>query len=189
MKRRRHQPQPTAAGDQIELADLQEPLATRSPMATTPALLEDLPEAATVTQPLGQPDDPTGTTAGSPEPGRAEEEQAQQQISCWTRVLAGLLFLKVLIDPLYNMTLESYDIATDLLAGISYLSGGESFCELYSNWNLKSLSQISCCSLNISDISQTKWLKFGLQAQFLKMFGHAKFQLSISCIQINETVS
>ena len=129
MKRRRHQPQPTAAGDQIELADLQEPLATGSLTATTPALLEDLPEAAAVTQPLGQPDD--GTTAGSPEPGRAEEEQAQQQTSCWTRVLAGHLFLKVLIVPLFKMTLGCYDIATDLLAGISYLSGGESFCDLY----------------------------------------------------------
>ena len=29
-------------------------------------------------------------------------------------------------------------------------------------------------------ISQPKWLKFGLQAHFLKMFGHKKFQLSIS---------
>ena len=27
----------------------------------------------------------------------------------------------------------------------------------------------------------TKWLKFGLQAHLFKMFGHAKFQLSISC--------
>ena len=30
-------------------------------------------------------------------------------------------------------------------------------------------------------ISQPKWLKFGLQAHLFKMFGHAKFQLSISC--------
>ena len=36
-------------------------------------------------------------------------------------------------------------------------------------------------SLNISVISQPKWLKFGLQAHFLKMFGHTKFQLSITC--------
>ena len=35
---------------------------------------------------------------------------------------------------------------------------------------------------NIFVISQPKWLKFGLQAHFGKMFGHAKFQLSISCI-------
>ena len=126
MKRRGHQPQPTAAGDQIELADLQEPLATGSPTATTPALLEDLPEAAAVTQPLGQPDDPT---AGSPEPGRAEVGQARETI-CWTHVLACLLSLKVLLVMLIKMTLGSYDIATDLLAGISYLSGGESFCEL-----------------------------------------------------------
>ena len=129
MKRRGHQPQPTAAGDQIELADLQEPLATGSPSATTPALLEDLPEAVAVTQPLGQPDDPTGATAGSPEPGRAKVGQARETI-CWTHVLACLLILKVLLVMLFKMTLGSYDIATDLLAGISYLSGGESFCEL-----------------------------------------------------------
>ena len=130
MKRRRHQPQPTAAGDQIELADLQEPLATGSLTATTPALLEDLPEAVAVTQPLGQPDDPTGATAGSPEPGRAEVGQAWETI-CWTHVLARLLSLKLLLVMLFRMTLGSYDIATDLLAGISYLSGGESFCDLY----------------------------------------------------------
>ena len=29
-------------------------------------------------------------------------------------------------------------------------------------------------------ISQSKWLKFGLQAHFVKIFGHAKFKLSIS---------
>ena len=128
MKRRRHQPQPTAAGDQIELADLQEPLATGSPTATTPALLEDLPEAAAVTQSLSlrQPDDPT---ADSPEPGRAEEEleEQAQQTSCWSHVFAGRLFLTALITILFKMTLGANDIATDLLAGMSYLSGGESF--------------------------------------------------------------
>ena len=30
-------------------------------------------------------------------------------------------------------------------------------------------------------ISQLKWLKFGRQAHLFKMFGHTKFQLSISC--------
>ena len=34
--------------------------------------------------------------------------------------------------------------------------------------------------LNISVISQPKWLKFGLQAHFLKIFGHTKFQLPIT---------
>lgn len=29
-------------------------------------------------------------------------------------------------------------------------------------------------------ISYLKWLIFGLQAHFLKMFGHTKFQLSIT---------
>ena len=124
MKRRGHQPQPTAAGDQIELADLQEPLATGSP-ASTPALPEDLPEAAAVTQPLGKPDDPT---ASSPEQGRAQVGQARETI-CWTHVLACLLFLLGLIAILFKMTLGANDIATDLLAGMSYLSGGESFCE------------------------------------------------------------
>ena len=33
----------------------------------------------------------------------------------------------------------------------------------------------------ISVVYEQKWLKFGVQAHFLKMFGHAKFQLSISC--------
>ena len=33
----------------------------------------------------------------------------------------------------------------------------------------------------ISVVYEQKWLKFGLQAHFLKMFGHAKFQLSIPC--------
>ena len=36
-------------------------------------------------------------------------------------------------------------------------------------------------SLNISVISQPKWLKFGLQAHLFMMFGHTKFQLSITC--------
>ena len=121
-RRQGHQPKPTAAaGEQIQLADLQQLLSTGTPAstATTPTLIEDLPEAATVTQPppLGQPDDPPGTTAGSPaskattptlledlpeaaaaqplplgppddptagspEPRRAEVEQAQQT-SCW----------------------------------------------------------------------------------------------------------
>ena len=34
-------------------------------------------------------------------------------------------------------------------------------------------------TVNIFVISQPKWLKFGLQAHFLKVFGHTKFQLSI----------
>ena len=36
-------------------------------------------------------------------------------------------------------------------------------------------------TVDISVISQPKLLKFGLQAHFLKMFGHTKFQLKISC--------
>ena len=36
-------------------------------------------------------------------------------------------------------------------------------------------------TVDISVISQPKWLKFGLQAHFFKMFGHTNFQLSISC--------
>ena len=35
-------------------------------------------------------------------------------------------------------------------------------------------------TVNIFVISQPKWLKFGLQAHFLKVFEHTKFQLSIS---------
>ena len=35
-------------------------------------------------------------------------------------------------------------------------------------------------TVDIFVISQPKWLKFGLQAHFLKVFGHTKFQLSIS---------
>ena len=34
--------------------------------------------------------------------------------------------------------------------------------------------------IDIFVISEPKWLKFGLQAHFFKMFWHAKFQLSIS---------
>ena len=33
--------------------------------------------------------------------------------------------------------------------------------------------------IDIFVISEPKWLKFGLQAHFFKMFWHAKFQLSI----------
>ena len=36
-------------------------------------------------------------------------------------------------------------------------------------------------TVDIFVISQPKWLKFGLQAHLFKMFGHTKFQLSISC--------
>ena len=36
--------------------------------------------------------------------------------------------------------------------------------------------------MDISVISEQKWLKCGLQAHFFKMFGHAKFQLSIFVI-------
>ena len=34
--------------------------------------------------------------------------------------------------------------------------------------------------IDIFVISEPKWLKFGLQAHFFKVFGHAKFQLSIT---------
>ena len=43
--------------------------------------------------------------------------------------------------------------------------------------HIKLLSQISV-------ISQQKWLKFGLQAHLFKMFGHTKFQLSISFTKV-----
>ena len=33
--------------------------------------------------------------------------------------------------------------------------------------------------IDIFVISEPKWLKFGLQAHFFKMYGYAKFQLSI----------
>ena len=39
----------------------------------------------------------------------------------------------------------------------------------------------SSWTLDIFDISQPNWLKFGLQAHFLKMFGHSKFQPSSIC--------
>ena len=35
--------------------------------------------------------------------------------------------------------------------------------------------------MDIFVISRPKWLKFGVQAHLFKMFGHTKFQLSISC--------
>ena len=132
-KRRRRQKSQAAGEEQIELADLQQPLATEArPVSTasTPEQPEDLPESE---QPLGQLDDPIETTAGSPEPGRADEEaleeQPSQQTSCCSRLLAGLLFLIGLIAILFKMTLGANDIVTDLLAGMSYLSGGESICE------------------------------------------------------------
>ena len=34
--------------------------------------------------------------------------------------------------------------------------------------------------MDIFVISEQKWMKFGLQAHFFKMFGHAKFQLFVS---------
>ena len=36
-------------------------------------------------------------------------------------------------------------------------------------------------TVDICVISRPKWLKFGVQAHLFKMFGHTKFQLSISC--------
>ena len=42
-------------------------------------------------------------------------------------------------------------------------------------------------SLNISVISQPKWLKFCLQAHFFEMFGQTKFQLSILSFNNYET--
>ena len=33
--------------------------------------------------------------------------------------------------------------------------------------------------MDIFVISEPKWLKFGLQAHFVKLFGHAKFDFSI----------
>ena len=39
----------------------------------------------------------------------------------------------------------------------------------------------SSWTLDIFVISQPNWLKFGLRAHFLKMFGHAKFQPSSIC--------
>ena len=36
-------------------------------------------------------------------------------------------------------------------------------------------------TVDIFVISQPKWLKFGLLAHFPRVFGHTKFQLSISC--------
>ena len=51
----------------------------------------------------------------------------------------------------------------------------------YSRWNVKWITGTSSGSPYISVVYEQKWLKFGVQAHFLKMFGHAKFQLSISC--------
>ena len=34
--------------------------------------------------------------------------------------------------------------------------------------------------IDIFVISEPKWLKFGLQVHFFKVFGHTKFQLSIT---------
>ena len=44
----------------------------------------------------------------------------------------------------------------------------------YTHMNIK-------LDINIFVISQPKWVKYGLKAHFLKMFTHAKFQLSITC--------
>ena len=37
-------------------------------------------------------------------------------------------------------------------------------------------------TVDIFVISQPKWLKFGIQAHFEKVFGHTKFQLSLSLV-------
>ena len=69
-------------------------------------------------------------------------------------------------------------------AGGHYVSQYSMFslaaCDIiYSRWNVKWLTGKSSGSPNISVVYARKWLKFGFQANFLKMFGHAKFQLSI----------
>ena len=48
------------------------------------------------------------------------------------------------------------------------------------SWTSFSGQDIVFGTANIFVISQPKWLKFGLLAHFLKVFGHTKFQLSIS---------
>ena len=49
------------------------------------------------------------------------------------------------------------------------------------SWTSFSGQDIVFGTVDIFVISQPKWLKFGLQAHFVKVFGHTKFQLSISC--------
>ena len=52
---------------------------------------------------------------------------------------------------------------------------------IYSRWNVKWITGTSSGSPYISVVYEQKWLKFCFQAHFLKMFGHTKFQLSITC--------
>ena len=49
------------------------------------------------------------------------------------------------------------------------------------SWTSFSGQDIVFGTVDIFVISQPKWLKFCFQAHFLKVFGHTKFQLSISC--------
>ena len=54
--------------------------------------------------------------------------------------------------------------------------------EQYSTVSFIVFGKLHCFgTVDIFVISRPKWLKFGVQAHFLKMFGHTKFQLSISC--------
>ena len=48
------------------------------------------------------------------------------------------------------------------------------------SWTSFSGQDIVFGTVDIFVISQPKWLKFCFQAHFLKVFGHTKFQLSIS---------
>ena len=54
------------------------------------------------------------------------------------------------------------------------------FSSLVQSWTSFSGQNIVFGTVDIFVIFQPKWLKFGLQAHFLKVFGHTKFQLSIS---------
>ena len=61
-----------------------------------------------------------------------------------------------------------------------------SFFKVFSTWVILQSEerQVEYANVNLDIdifvISEPKWLKFGLQAHFFKVFGHAKFQLSIT---------
>ena len=102
----------------------------------------------------------------------------QSQMSCHAAYPRSCLVRRTCLS------VESHDMKINTGAGRSSGSHNISADRPPSILTQSLAGQVDLCipsgSLNISVISQPKWLKFGLQAHFLKMFGHTKFQLSIT---------
>ena len=77
---------------------------------------------------------------------------------------------------------DQLDKVQDIVGTVNEEASGNNLQKsVYSRWNVKWITGTSSGSPYISVVYEQNWLKFCFQAHFVKIFGHTKFQLSISC--------